>query len=304
MQTPWGDLRVFDAHVHFFSHRFFSALAAQAGVPAEGLGARLALEMPAPEPERLAAAWAAELASHGVDRSILIGSIPGDEESVAAAVRAFPSRFTGYFMLDPTGPDAVTRARGAVEALGLKGICLFPAMHRYSIQDPSLDPVFGLAGSRPGVVVFVHCGVLTVGIRAKLGLPSRFDMRFSNPIDLHAVALRHPSVPFVIPHFGAGYFREALMVADLCPNVYLDTSSGNGWVKYLEPGCDLESVFRRALNVLGPNRLLFGTDSSFLPRGWQRRIFDEQVDILSRIGTTAADAAGLFGGNLERLLKP
>ena len=39
-------------------------------------------------------------------------------------------------------------------------------------------------------------------------------------------------MPIIIPHFGAGLFREALMVADLCPNVLLDTSSSNGWIKY------------------------------------------------------------------------
>jgi len=73
----------------------------------------------------------------------------------------------------------------------------------------------------------MHCGVLTVGIRRKLVLGSPFDMRFSNPLDLHGLALRYPGVKFIVPHFGAGYLRETLMLADLCPNVYLDTSSSN-----------------------------------------------------------------------------
>ena len=118
-------------------------------------------------------------------------------------------------------------------------------------------------------MLFVHCGVLTVGIRRKLGLPSRFDMRFSNPLDLHAIALAHPRLPIVVPHFGAGMFREALMLADLCPNVVLDTSSSNHWIDY-HPGLTLVDVFRQALLVAGPSRLLFGTDSSFFPRGWNR----------------------------------
>ena len=101
--------------------------------------------------------------------------------------------------------------------------------------------------------MFVHCGVLSVGVREKLGLASPFDMRFSNPIDLHAVALRYPQVPIIVPHFGAGYFREALMLADLCPNVYLDTSSSNRWMRYQESHLGiLRQVFRRALDVVGP----------------------------------------------------
>ena len=53
----------------------------------------------------------------------------------------------------------------------------------------------------------------------------------------------------MVPHFGAGYFREALMLADLCPNVYLDTSSSNSWVRY--EGLDLKTVFQRALESWG-----------------------------------------------------
>ena len=78
--------------------------------------------------------------------------------------------------------------------------------------------------------MFVHCGALSVGVRKKLGLPSLFDMRYSNPLDVHPVAHRFPSLRFIVPHFGAGLFREALMLADLCPNVWLDTSAViDGW---------------------------------------------------------------------------
>ena len=129
---------------------------------------------------------------------------------------------------------------------GLHAICLFPGMHRYALSDPRAEAVIRTAAAFSGRAVFVHCGVLTVGIRKKLGLASPFDMRFSNPLELHAAALRHPGLKFVLPHFGAGYLREALMLADLCPNVYLDTSSSNSWMRY--EGLDLKTVFRRALD--------------------------------------------------------
>ena len=123
-------------------------------------------------------------------------------------------------------------------------------MHLYSIHDDCVRPVFEWA-QREKRAVFVHCGVLSVGVRKKLGLASPFDLRYSNPTDLHAIATRFPDVPIIVPHFGAGYFREALMLAELCPNVYLDTSSSNAWTKYLPGNMDLEAVFRHALNVLG-----------------------------------------------------
>jgi predicted TIM-barrel fold metal-dependent hydrolase len=304
MQSPWGEIEVADAHVHFFSYGFFSALAAQkssASETAESIAGTLGWQAPPAADEALADAWVQELDRWGVARAALISSIPGDERSVAAAVSCYPDRFYGYFMVNPTAPDALQRV---VKGLGqgrLRGVCLFPAMHRFSIQDERVRALLELALSH-NALVFVHCGVLTVGVRAKLGLPSPFDLRYSNPIDLHAVALAFPKLRFVIPHFGAGYFREALMLCDLCPNVYLDTSSSNSWTRYQPEPIDLKQVFRRALDVAGPRRLLFGTDSSFFPRGWHSAIFEAQSKALAEIGVSDGDARRIFGGNLVELL--
>lgn len=303
MLTSWGDLPVSDAHVHFFSHKFFSLLAGQKGVPFDEVRPLVPdWDLPPPEPERLAEQWVSELDRHGVARAALIASLPGDDESVAAAVNSYPKRFYGYFMVNPTVTDSARDVERALGAALLQGICLFPAMHRYSMHDERVRPIVELAAARPGTVVFVHCGVLTVGIRKRLALPSPFDMRFSNPLDVHGVAARYPNLPFVIPHFGAGFFREALMLCDLCPNVHLDTSSTNRWVRYIEPGTDLKAVFHRALEVAGPQRLLFGTDSSFFPRGWQAGVFQRQSEVLAELGVDGADARLIFGENLHRLL--
>jgi predicted TIM-barrel fold metal-dependent hydrolase len=301
MQTPWGDIEVADAHVHFFSPNFFLSLASLCQKTTDALEGILGWQFPL-QPEDLADTWVSELDRHGVARAAMIASIPGDEHSVAAAVKRHPGWFYGYFMLDPTAADAPERVERALAA-GLRGACLFPAMHRYSIQDARVKPVLERLAQQRGTVAFVHCGILTVGVRQKLGLPTPFDLRYSSPIDLHAVALEFPKLNFVVPHFGAGYFREALMLADLCPNVYLDTSSSNSWVKYQAGKLDLAGVFQRALEVLGPSRLLFGTDSSFFPRGWQAKIFDNQVEALKQLGTAEADAKQILGGNLTRLLQ-
>jgi hypothetical protein len=280
METPLAEGRVSDAHVHFFSRRFVDSLAAQSGKTPDQVAAALTWAPPPEDPAELARIWAAELDRHGVARSALIASMTGDESSVAAALAACPGRFFGYFMFNPLEPDAAGRARAAF-ASGLQVVCLFPAMHRYSMHDARVEPVLQEAAAQPHRAVFVHCGVLTVGVRRKLGLPSPFDMRYSNPLDLHAIALRFPNLPFIVPHFGAGLFREALMLADLCANVYLDTSSSNSWMRY--EYLDLKTVFSRALAVAGPGRLLFGTDSSFFPRGWNRGVFDEQARVFAAL---------------------
>lgn len=300
MQTPWGDLRVSDAHIHFFSHGFFSALAGQRKSTVAEIEPILGWQLPSESPEDLADHWVAELDRFGVSRAALIASVPGDEASVGAAVARYPDRFFGLFMLNPLQPFSDAHLSTALSSGNLHGVCLFPAMHRYSVQDDRLLPLYEIAGSHPGAVVFVHCGVLTVGVRRKLGLQSNFDMQYSNPLDLHSVALQFPNLKFILPHFGAGYFREALMLCDLCPNVYLDTSSSNSWIRY--EGLDLKTVFRRALDVCGSDRLLFGTDSSFFPRGWNASVWQAQSSALVEVGIRDDEAENIFGRNLERLL--
>ena len=281
-----------DAHCHFFSTPFFATLGGETALAALGW------EAPGTA-EALADRWVAELDRHQVSRAALIASTPGDAASVAAAVSGHRRRFVGFFMVDPTQPDAAAQASAAIVGGGLHAICLFPAMHRYSIQDDRAKRLFDVAAATPGTAVFVHCGVLSVGVRKKLGLPSPFDIRFGNPLDLHAIALSYPLVPIIIPHFGAGFLRETLMVADLCPNVLLDTSSSNGWIKYV--GLSLAAVFRQALAVAGPDRLLFGSDSSFFPRGWVGDVYGQQSAALEEIGASAEAREKIFGGNFDRI---
>jgi predicted TIM-barrel fold metal-dependent hydrolase len=292
-----------DAHCHFFSQRFFETLASLSGyqgpAPASHAIERLGWEPPG-EPEALADRWRTELDRHGIDRAALIASVPGDESSVAAAVARHPSRFVGFFFLDPTADDAAARATSALRASGLRATCLFPAMHGYALHDERVLRVVQAVAAVPAAVLFVHCGVLSVGARKKLGIPSRFDFRLGNPLDVQRLATAYPRLPIVVPHFGAGFLRELLMVADQCGNVYCDTSSSNAWLRY-HPGLTLEAVFAQAIDVFGPERVLFGTDSSFFPRGWQRGVYDRQRSALEAIQAPPDVQARIFGGNFNRL---
>jgi uncharacterized protein len=292
-----------DVHCHFFSSRFLELLTKdRTDLPTTGraaaVSALLGWEAPGTV-EALADRWTTELDRHGVSRCALMASIPGDEESVATAVARHPSRFAGFFMINPSAPDAGQRAARAFGELKLRAAALFPAMHRYGLDDDRVSAVFDAAAAN-GAVVFAHCGVLSVGVRHKLKLPSPFDLRLGDPLALSAIALRYPTVPVIIPHFGAGLFREALMAVDQAPTIHLDTSSSNSWMKY-HPGLTLDLVFRQALAVAGPDRLLFGTDSSFYPRGWQTPVYEAQLAALDAAGVSATDRAKILGGNFQRL---
>jgi uncharacterized protein len=294
-----------DSHCHFFSPRFFETLGREAGPrfsaePATTVPAALGWDPPQ-STDALSDKWIAELDRHEVERAVLMASVPGDEESVAGAIRRHPTRVIGFFMLNPLTEDAPARVRRATGELGLRGVCLFPAMHRYSLREPRLALV--LEALPPACVVFVHCGILSVGARKKLGLTSAFEIRYGQPLDVQALASSWPHLRFIVPHFGAGFFREALMAAATCSNIYLDTSSSNAWMA-LTPGLTLPAVFRQAVAVAGAERLLFGTDSSFFPRGWHRAIFDAQLGAAEEANLNNSQIEGIFRTNLNHLLPP
>ena len=57
-----------------------------------------------------------------------------------------------------------------------------------------------------------------------------------------------------------------------------------------------------ALDVVGPKRLLFGSDSSYFPRGWHQQIFEDQSKALYELGVSLADARAIFSENLLRIM--
>jgi predicted TIM-barrel fold metal-dependent hydrolase len=307
ISTPWGNIRLIDAHTHFFSHQFFQTFArlAHQNLPTEtpltAVAQRLGVEIPPEDATHLGQRWVGEMDKYGIERLVMFTSVPGDHEAVAAAAQAFPERITGYIMLDPTQPDAVEVLRQGVQGHGLKGVTLFPAMHHFHAYDERLYPLYQ-AAVELGIPVFMHFGVLKVSIRDKLGLPNVFDLRYADPIDLHQAAIDFPSANFIIPHFGCGYLREVLMLGAQAPNVYVDTSSSNTWLTYMPSHLDLKTVFDKTLQVFGPQRTLFGTDSNVFPRGWRQDIFQQQVEILRELHTTRESVELILGGNIARLL--
>ena len=299
-------MTVHDCHCHFFSRRFFEALGREkhgliAGATAEAVANELGWDPPG-EPAALARRWVDELDRHHVSRAALFASLPGDESSVAEAVAAYPSRFVGFFVANPAAPGGLEQAGRGLALAGMRCVCLFPAMHRYRLDDDRVVRLFEMAAEH-GAAVFAHCGYLSIEARTRLGLPTMVDLRFGDPLALAVTAARFPHVPVIVPHFGGGMFREALMAAEACPNIVFDTSSSNGWIKFV-PGLTLVEVFRRALAVAGPDRIIFGTDSSFFPRGWQRQIHQAQLEAMDQAGLDDTARESVLGNNFERLFPP
>lgn len=295
-----------DAHTHFFSRPFFDALAAQApfeGEPAELLEAVAqdrTIDLPSDDVGALRDRWLQAMDAAEVARMVTFASLPVEAEAVAAAAAASQGRLIPFTVVNPTDSAAPGFVKRAVGEWGMRGFVLFPAMHHYFPGDPRCAPIYEAAAANKMPVV-VHCGMLKVPLRDAFGLPRTFDLAYSSPLSVIPVADRYPDVPFVIPHFGAGMFRETLMAGMQCENIYVDTSSSNNWLATQPGPLTLADVFRHALVVFGPSRILFGTDSGTFPRGYRTDLRDAQLNALNEIGTTPAQVAAIMGGNLARL---
>jgi hypothetical protein len=301
---PNSKLKIIDAHSHFFSYNWFQHFANLASThhshitSVETLAAHLGWEAPTAIPEELGKRWVEELDRFGVSKQVLFASKPNDAESLAVAVRAFPRRLIGYVMIDPTQASARDQTYYSLNLLGMKGVLLFPALHHFHAFDKKIFPIYEEAAAA-AAPVFIHFGQLSIPIFKRLGLPDNIDHSFSNPADLKIPAAEFAEVKFIVPHFGCGCFEEALAVARSFPNVYFDTASSNSWVV---PPLTLEEVFKQSLAALGPERILFGTDSSYFPRGWRQDIYDRQLQILNALQVSKQDQEKILGGNLARIL--
>jgi uncharacterized protein len=262
----------------------------------------LGIDAPPAEPEALAARWVAELDRHQVMRAALFGSAPGEAGAVSRAARAFPTRFVPFQMVNPRSADAAAIGRDLVER-GIRGVLLFPALHGYFPDDAACLPVYE-AAQQHRLVVFMHLGTLRIALRDRLGIKGVIDAAYGDPLRLTTVLHQFPEVRFIVPHFGAGTLGELLPAIRGARNLYVDTSSSNSWTADTPAFPSVEAAFSAVLASpdLGPERILFGSDSTVFPRGWRADVYERQLAVLDAIGAPRSDRDAIFSGNFERLL--
>jgi predicted TIM-barrel fold metal-dependent hydrolase len=87
----------------------------------------------------------------------------------------------------------------------------------------------------------------------------------------------------------------------------MDSGSSNSWMRYQSHPLDLKTIFRQALTAGGPEKTLFGTDSTFFPRGWRINVLEAQYRALRELSEEEdplIDEEGIgkvFRGNILRL---
>lgn len=258
---------------------------------------RLAFDFPDPEqefgtPDEVAERWIKELDHYGLDR---IGFVTGrDNDTLGEVVRKYPERFVGYAHHDITRPDAAAELERAVKELGLKGLKILAPNVPILINDRSLYPVWEVC-ERLGIPALIHFGMQG----AAGGISYHPNM---SAAVLEPVARDFPTVDFILPHFGIQHVTDLLYLCWSCPNVHVDTSGSNQWVRWMPYKLTLEDLFQRFYETIGPERILFGSDSYWFPRGFAVRYLQDQLRICRFMGMNHDELQLIFGGNAARLL--
>ncbi|MBD3207559.1 amidohydrolase family protein [Candidatus Bathyarchaeota archaeon] len=238
--------------------------------------------------------WVDELDKYGIQA---MGVMVGDEayEEFLDTIERFPERFLGYRNINPSDEDAVQKLEQAAKA-GFYGIKLYPSSwKRMKVYDEEVYPIYE-ACVKHSLLVFLHFGI-TIGGQA--------DLRNGNPIDIQVPSRDFPELNFIIAHFGAGWFREVLLMQYQADNVYMDSSGSNSWMKYLPYDLDLKQIFKKAITTGGSHKVLFGTDSTFFPRGWRINILEAQYTACKELEADGIineeDIEKIFFTNIQEL---
>ncbi|TCL63295.1 hypothetical protein EDC14_102113 [Hydrogenispora ethanolica] len=257
-----------------------------------------AWQFPDPEPpsedyRETAKRWVAEMDRRGIERMVFVTG--GGNEILSRIVQLHPERMIGYAHHHPFAPDAAAKLAEAVTDLGLKGYKILAPDLPGRIDDEALYPVWEVA-ERHRIPVLIHFGILG----AAGGIANHCNI---NPMILHDVARAYPDIPFIVPHFGCGHPEDLLQLAWVCPNVYVDTSGSNQWTRWMPYPLTVRDLFKKYYETVGPERILFGTDSEWFPRGFVQRYLDEQLRDCVELGMKENEIKAIFRDNIARLLQ-
>jgi len=206
----------------------------------------------------------------------------------------FPGRWGGIELnlrlMERCGIDAAIVSSGEAivddmvggNARLARAIADHPNLYGYVVVNPRQPTLSARELERyANVPRFVGAKVHTSYSATPMGEPRMADLfavlaRWGRPVLIHTwgvgevralreLARRHPDLSIVVAHAGGDAWREAIEAARAAPNLYLDfciSSPERGRIE-------------RAVAALGPERVLFGTDSTLLDPRYMRSCFEE-----------------------------
>jgi uncharacterized protein len=298
------DLPIIDFHCHFpVNGEWFPDQELPKHVEFDTLGSRdhgdiwrKAFNFPKPEPagsdDQMTDLWFKDIEKKGIEKVVFVSG--GGNERLAKIVSSHPDRFLGFAHHHPDAPDAANRLEHAFTNLGMRGYKLLGPLVDTPISDKKYYPLWEIC-EKYNAPVLIHFGLLG----AAGGTPTGENI---SPLSIAQASLDFPKVNFVVPHFGCTHMGDLLQLCWTRPNVFVDSSGSNQWIRWMPYQLTLEDVIRKFVETVGPGRLIFATDSSWMPRGFARIYLEEQQKAFRFLGLHDDEMRAVFHDNAAQLL--
>ena len=200
-------------------------------------------------------------------------------------------RFYGFAATNPTEEDALEKLEKEIKS-GMSGVKLYPSQLGFDVGDAKCYSLYEFC-EKNKLPIVIHFGV-SIGNAA--------DLRYGNPVMLSRVLRDFPKINFVIAHFGAGYFREVLMLKYKQDNLFIDSSGTNNWMIYQDSPLTLKDIFKKSIEVFGSKGIIFGSDTRIFPNGYREHILNEQIKVLNELKLTQKEKEDILYNNAKRIL--
>ncbi len=273
---------IIDGHSHMFTKSMFN------GVKIPGKIPERFLKMQEHGADDNVKAWISAMDRLGIEKTVFMATSRLNEDFIDFIGSS--DRFVGFAKMNPTKGDAIPVLKKEIES-GMKGVKLYASEGEFDVGSKEAYPFYKYCEENQ-IPITIHFGV-TIGISS--------DLRTGNPLLISMALKDFPELRFTIAHFGAGFFREVLMLRYKQPNLAVDTSGTNNWLVHQDSNMTLKDVFRKAIEVFTPEGLIYGSDTTIFPDGYRDHILKEQTDILKELGLQKADIDKIMYGNAKRI---
>ena len=238
-------------------------------------------------------------------------------EEMAALIARAPDKLYGIGTANALDRGCVAESERAMTQLGFKGICCTTSWHGSFIDNDEAYPFWEWAEGT-GAPIFLHPPRVPIGHESQMD-QYKLDELVGRPFDT-AMALarmilsglfdRFPKLQLCIAHMGGGLLpvmgrldfgwrlgcegmpeRAKIKCKDL-PSSYLKRNIHVDTMGFWGPHV------REALEVFGPDRVMFGTDYGPVPLDPK-----EHIDIVKSMGLSAADEDRVFWKNANAFFK-
>lgn len=179
--------------------------------------------------------------------------------------------------------DNVLKNLKKASRLGVRGIKIHPVLQRITRFDfPEVSALTHQAADL-GMFIVVHSYNDDVKNYTNIGL------------DIVAHIAPEINVPIIIAHAGGIDFSRSVFLAHNYPGIMIDLS----YFYQLNDTLNLDYLLQWGLDVLGPNRFLFGSDHPSCPvADYKKKVMNS----LNRLKLDESDIAKIMGGNALRIL--